>query len=239
MLPKRQSVITKQITLPLSKRSIVIKPFKTRQEKELMMMKETASHEEILDSLVNLAEYCTVSGVTKVDQLEYIDFMYLFLESIKLSKSTRNIVEYQCKNKVDDEECDGNTNISIDLSNYKVVIPEGYTNQVKYPDMVITMKSPTIEKVKQFGSVKELDVIDGVAHCIESIATEEEIYDDFTFEEIKNFVLDMSPDEAKRLSEYFKNLPTICIEVPFKCSKCGVERTLKYDNVIDFFVSRS
>ena len=237
MLPVRENIITKSVILPLSGDKVIIKPFKGRQEKELMLLKETGNPEEIIDTLKTLIAYCVVSGVKNIGRLAHIDFLFLFIESVKLSKTTKQPIVLTCKKKDDSgKECGNEYKIMTSLDNYEVVIPDGYTDKVDMGDVVFTMKPITLDSIT---FIDKEDIIASIARCVHYVSQGETIYDEFEDSEMLDYILDLSPDELKMLYDYFENLPYIKLAIPFKCPECGYKDTIVYNDILSFFALRS
>ncbi|MDV7396598.1 hypothetical protein RZS08_34700, partial [Arthrospira platensis SPKY1] len=77
-LPKL-SVPTKEITIPSSGKTIKIRPFLVREEKLLLMAKESGSLSDISYAMMGVIQSCVGKGVN-INHLEYFDLEYILLQ---------------------------------------------------------------------------------------------------------------------------------------------------------------
>ena len=73
--------------------------------------------------------------------------------------------------------------------------------------------------------------------CVERIVNGEKIYTskDFSKEELKAFIEDLTQEQYKKLEEYIENFPEFYIQANGVCNKCGFDHQVRYTDFTRFF----
>jgi len=251
-LPKL-STPTHTLTIPSTKEKVKYRPFLVKEEKVMMLVKESKNAEEILNATKEVINACTF-GVVNPDKLAIFDIEYIFLQL--RSKSVGEMIELnmKCLNKVDlpksddhpagvdaeQRECGGTVPFSIDLSKIEVVVPEGHNKSIILDgDIGITFKYPSIdimysiEKIDSYGGD-----IDLIVDLVDNIFEGDNVYDakDTSREELIEFVESITSKQFITIREqFFDKIPTLEHTVKYTCPVCGVDSEYTFRGITDFF----
>ena len=220
--------------LPCSQKRVTYRPFVVREEKNLMIAKETSSFENLMTTVQEVINSCT-TGIPEDDckTLPFCDLEYLFLKIRE--KSLGEVVECYLTCPETQERVVSSVNLqNVKITNKKI------NEKVKLDsNITIVMKQPTLDtylKLNKFEFKEEEEgVLELLALCISEIHSKEEIYytKDLPHEEVQEFIESLTAKQFKGLVSFLKEIPTIEYAIPYK-TKDGVERTLTIRGFSDF-----
>lgn len=251
-LPRVETtILTKQVKLPISGKTIKVRAFLAKEEKLLLMVKDSKSASEIAEIICQVMDACCFGEIDS-RKLASADLETLFLAIRCLSKGETSDVTYICRNNVPDEndpkkmvKCNTPVQIEIKLDDVKVKIAENHNSVVKiegtpfsvhfrYPTMKDSMMVMDVPEDK----LKESDVFDSIMSLVTSISNDETgvIYEDFTKEELTEFFDQLPFGFLGDITQtFFGTIPTLEKEVEFKCPSCGHTEQIKIKGLINFF----
>jgi hypothetical protein len=64
-----------------------------------------------------------------------------------------------------------------------------------------------------------------IAQCIEYIYDKENVYNEFTREEITDWVGNLNQGQFKQIASFFEEMPKLSYELKWKCDACGESET--------------
>ena len=104
--------------LPSNGQTVEFRPFLVGEQKMLLIAQESEDKNDIIREMMRLIDTCTDN--VDVKKLPSIDIEFMFLQlRIKSIGETSDITV-----KCDDDNCEGDTNITIELESAKVIEPE-------------------------------------------------------------------------------------------------------------------
>jgi len=214
------------ITIPSTQQQVNIRPFTVQEEKILLMARSSENSDDIVNSLKQIIKNCVVEKID-VDKLSTFDVEYLF---IKLrAKSVGEVVdlEYSIPNS-DPQEI-----IKFKINLDEVEIKNNINHKKKFTlheDIGVSMRYPTINEIRSIDNMGTSDqsVLDVLIKCIDQIYDDDRVYDDFTNEELINFVNSLPLESMKNIRDFFETMPVVEHSITLK-SKEGkdVEVTLR------------
>ncbi len=207
-LPKIAKV-THEAIVPSTGKKIKFRPFLVREEKVLILARESNDQVEMVRAIKDVIEACVITKGFSLENLATFDIEYLFL-SIR-GKSIGEDVEViiTCPD-------DGVTQVTetIFLDEVKVVFDDEHTTNVKIDDTYsLQMKYPSIETV--MGADKEdvsiVESLDLIASCINMIFSEDESWSsaESTREELIEWVEDLEPKQFEGIEKFFTTMPKL------------------------------
>lgn len=224
MLPKIENPLY-EATLPISNQKVMFRPFLVKEQKILLLAKQSEDAEFALNNIKQIIKNCCVSDID-VNKLTQIDIEYFFLQL--RARSIGEIVEtkYRCNNKIDENVCGNLMPVSINL--LEVSIDKKENNDIiQLTDSVgFKMKYPDIAELSKLDD----QITDAVTLTLEVIYNSlDYIFDEQNFyyknetpkSEVLEFLESMSIDQYKKVEEFFSNLPVLKETLTVKCSKCG------------------
>lgn len=248
-LPNIQAAyLTKTIHLPISNKKVKIRPFLAKEEKLMLMMKESQSQSELSDIICQIMDAITLGSID-TKSLPAPDAEVLFLAARCLSKGETSEVTYICRAKVPDENskegamksCNTPVPMIIQLDDVKLVTPEGHSKSVKIEGtpFAINFRYPTISDSYRTDSEEgEDDAFKSIVSLIDSVSNTETgvIYEEFTKEELSEF-LDNLPFGflGEAASQFLSTIPALSKKINFVCPSCGHKEDITVRGLTNFF----
>lgn len=216
-------------TLPLSGKTVRIRPMTIRDEKILLMVGNTQT--DRLDHLKQVLSNCVVDQID-LDELAFLDFQYLFITVRATSVDSMVPLMYRYKDK--------EYPVDINLSDPKFKnIEEFKKNSVIMIDekIGIKFKTPTFSDVYNMPLEDvSFDATAMIVKSIDSIFFGEDVYDrsNITEEEMSELFDSLPAKILKRVNEVFSGLPYMYFEGELKLEDGGLVR-VEVTDFADFF----
>lgn len=207
-LPKIAKV-THEAIVPSTGKKIKFRPFLVREEKVLILARESNNQAEMVRAIKDVIEACVITKGFSMENLATFDIEYLFL-SIR-GKSIGEDVEVivTCPD-------DGVTKVTetIFLDEVKVVFDDEHSPNVKIDDTYsLQMKYPSIETVMSADQedVSIVESLDLIASCISMIFSQDESWSsaESTREELVEWVEDLEPKQFEGIEKFFTTMPKL------------------------------
>lgn len=210
-----------RITIPSTKRTASFRPFLVKEEKILLMAKESENLADIFHAIKQIVNNCSVEDKFDIDKLTVFDLEYIFLKIRAFSVD--NLVKASYRDTEDNKLYE----FEINLNEIEVKFPDSKKNAniIKISDKAgIIMRYPpaTLYDDKEFLNIEKDYMFELIIKCIEKIYFEEEVYEakDYNKEELIEFLEDLSVKVFEEIQEFLVNTPKI-------------EHVLKYKNALD------
>lgn len=231
-LPKIQTP-TFSITQPSTQKDIIIRPFLVKEEKILLIAKESKEDKDVYGAVKQVCQNCVLTEGFDINTVPIYDLEYIFIKLRALS--VNNIVKFVVEDSDDGLEY----NLEANLDEVEVIMPENFTNKIMITDDVgVMLKAPTAKLADKLKTVDNIsDVIyETIKECIDMVFDEEETYEWAGESNTdKEIFLDSLPIEAyDRLGTYFENSPKIEYVVNYENS-LGKQKRVVFRNITDFF----
>jgi hypothetical protein len=237
-LPKIKHTLY-ELVLPSSGEKYFYRQFTSREEKILLTAKEDNDVNQAILAMKQVVNNC-VEGID-VDKLAMFDLEYIII--LLRSKSVDNRVEFA----VTDPDTKETVELELDLSEVKIVTNEKHSKEVKINDeLTLFMRYPSItEFVMLFrDGAKDDDTISAqttyeiMRNCMDTVVTGDgEVYkfNDFSEEEIEDFLNDLTAEHRKKISDFFETMPKLRHEVKYT-NKDGQEKAIAVEGIRSFFI---
>lgn len=220
--------------LPFSEKRVTYRPFLVREEKNLMIARETSSFEDLMITIRDVINSC-VDGLPNNDSanLPFCDLEYIFLKIRE--KSLGETVECVISCPVTKES----VNTALDLTKVEISNKK-FTTKIKLDDSItVTMTQPTMNTYLALNkfeiSEEEESVIKLLALCVKEIKSNDEVYQtkDLPQEEVVQFIESLTAKQFALLLNFLKAIPTIQKTVDYT-TKDGVKRSIVLKGFSDF-----
>lgn len=235
-LPEIKHPIFK-LKVPSTKKEIRYRPYTVKEEKLLLTSKMSDNIDEIVESLKQVISNCVLDEIN-VDKLAMFDIEYIFinLRKVSVSEKVELFVEHDGR-KIPFE---------VDLNTVHVKFPKEHSNIVSINDDIsIKMKYPNMKQILGLENIATTDettlvkvddyIFDMFIDCIESVMDSDKVYNDFTKEELTDFVLNLPSNNNVKIAEFFNSMPLLEHKVDVKLPDGkSTEVTLK--GLKDFFI---
>lgn len=230
---------TYTLELPLSKKTVLYRPFLVKEQRNLMMALEADDKDTVERNVKQVLTNCTLSTDIDIDELPVTDIEYYFINL--RARSVGEIVEnkYVCTNTVGDSQCNNKMEVKLNLLEVTVDMPE-QPDVIKLTEtMAIKLKYPrfsVISKLAKKESAVEV-AFDIMIDSIEYIFDGQQYYYavDSTKEELSEFIESLNQEQFGKLETFFENLPKIRHHIDMKCSKCGFDHSMDIEGLENFF----
>jgi hypothetical protein len=220
-----------ELILPSTKKKVKYRPFLVKEYKILLTALE-ADSEEIARIVIDLVDSCTFKKL-KMDKLAHFDIEYLFLQI--RAKSVGEIA-----NLVINCDCGAKLNYDLDLTKIVIENNDKASNKIIVSNNLgITLRYPKFDElVNLYDNLKTENIFDKIASCVESVYTDEEVFnrDSFTEQELKDFLSNFTKVQFSKLEEFFEYMPKVVQHIEKTCDSCGKEHRMKLEGLENFFV---
>jgi len=217
--------------LPSDGRKVSFRPFLVKEQKQLLMAVGGGFEDQIV-AVNHIIDACTFNKLT-ARNLPAFDVEHLFLQIRARSIGENVEVLTTCAN------CNEKTKNIVDVSKLEVKRPLNHSNTIELGnDVVIKMDYPRLEDLEIDAEVPNVDrIIQLIASCIQSIWQGEEMFaaEDYTLDELVEFVENLSPGNLEKIEEFFKSMPVIHHEFIWDCQKCQQHNHVVMEGLQNFF----
>jgi len=229
---------TYELELPSTKQKIKFRPFLVKEEKLLVLALETEDSTQITTAITEVIRGCILTKNVKVEELPTFDIEFLFLNIRGKSVGEEVEVNIICP---DDGETEVPVKISLD--EIEVQFSDEHSTMIKIDDnLMMEMKYPSLDQfVKNnfdFNSDSTMDQsFDIIGNCIDKIYNEEEVWavEDFSKEEVVEFLEQMNSSQFKEIEKFFNTMPKLSHQVKIKNPKTKKTSTVVLEGLSSFF----
>ena len=228
-LPKLETP-SYELILPSTGEKIKYRPFLVKEYKVLLTGLES-DNEEIHRIISELVDVCTYNKL-KILELSNFDIEYIFLNMRAKSIGEIANLTLQCNS------CENKINFELDITNAIVKKDASHSKKINITDKIILeMRYPRFDEMMEiYQNFKSESIVDMLCNCISAVYTEEEVYDEYTKEELVEFVNSFSKDQFSKLEQFFLTMPKVVQHIEQKCDACGAENELNLEGLQNFFV---
>ena len=96
------------------------------------------------------------------------------------------------------------------------------------------MKYPTVKDLINFGEKSTVKMTFDIIHLYFNIFDEENVYEDFTKKELRDFFDQLSTDNFTKIEEFFDSMPKLSHTVKVKNPNTGVESDIVLEGLQSF-----
>ena len=242
-LPKL-NIVKHNLILPSTGKKYTFRPFLVKEEKILMMARESGEATDMIHALRDIITSCVEEDI-KVNTLPMFDIEYIFLQLRSRSIGEKTPITYSLENDICEKLKGANSSYLVEINLDEVQVEKnkdhkdiiGLTKDIK-----IKMKYPQIEASAENIGLEGEKLIDKtfemIGGCMEYIMEGEEMHQtsDYSQKEIDDFLNSLSSPQFREIQKFFDTMPKLRKEVTAKCSECGKENKRVLEGLGDFFV---
>ena len=231
-LPKI-AVPTFETTQPSTKRPIKFRPFLVKEEKALLIAKESGERKDMLNAIKNVIAACVQDEDFDVNTIPLFDMEYLFIQIRARS------VDSKIKFKVDDST-DGKTyDLELDLEDVGVVFPEEVEDKVMVTDTIgfkLKYPTPEIEDRLENKTTDTEIVFTTLDCCIDIVFDDNNVYkwSEYSQKDKQEFIDSLPIESYNQAQKFFEQMPSLEHTVKYTNSE-GVEKRVIFRSLEDFF----
>lgn len=246
-----------KITLPCTKQVLKFRPFKAKEQIDMLLIKETEDVDLIFDTVRQSLSRCVTNGVD-IGKIPLADFEYFMLKIREKSVGEEETIRFNCNysngtktiekkdedGNVTTEEvpdtCDGKTDVKVSFDDARLTgpVPDSI---IKLTDTVaVQLRGLSFDVAKYFNNANDNmneTLIEMVSTIIEKIWFGENEYnaEDYSKEDLIKWVENLTTEQFSKITDYIIKYPKLVLDVKFKCKKCGREHLYRIQNLSNFF----
>ncbi len=243
MLPKIDVPIyeTKLIS---SGQTIRYRPFLVKEQKLFLMAAESDDVNDTINAIKQVIQNCVLDDID-VENMATFDIEHLFIQLRARSVGEVVQLNYNCNNKIKDEEsekiCGGKVQFDLNVLEIQPTKNSEHSNKIAINSkMGIVMKYPTFKTVNKLdvNSNDMEQILEVIIGCIDYIYDDEKLYyaKDSSKQELIEFIENLTQTELEKIQKFFDTLPKFKKDLHFKCGKCGYEEDILVEGIQNFFV---
>lgn len=219
-------------TIPSTGQEISYRPFLVKEEKILLMAMEGGDGAEMTQATKQILSSCITEDID-IEKLATFDIEYLFLQL--RSKSVGEVIELRVGHTGEGVECDHKTDVEINIDD---IVVEGIKVDKKI------MVTDTIGIIAHYPTMQDVDGLDTsdvntpfklIVSCIDMVFDGDNVYEDFTADEMRDWLDGLNQEQFKKISDFFAEMPKLSHTVSWKCPKCGALDTFTIEGLSSFF----
>lgn len=219
-----------QTVIPSTKETIAYRPFLVKEEKILLMAMEGGDEKEITNAVIKILGNCILSDVD-VNKLATFDVEFLFLKL--RGKSVGEVITLRVGHR--DSECTHQQEVSLNIDDIEV---QGEISDGKImltDDVGVKMKYPKLEQVNGMKLDNADDMFKMIVSCVDFIFDAENVYNEFTEQEIMDWLETLNQKQFKSISDFFEGMPKLSTTVEWTCKECGEKDSIIVEGLQSFF----
>ena len=225
-----------QTTLPSTGEQIFFRPFLVKEEKMLLMAQEGKDKSEITNAVIKILDAC-IKTPLEIRDLPIFDVEWLFLQL--RSKSVNEVIDLNLRHTV--EGCRHLNKIQLPIQDIEVKTNKDHSNILMISDetgLGMTLKYPSLSLTEKIDvdSQNNSDIFKLITICIKNIFDKQNVYNDYTKEELDKFIGDLPQDFLQKFMNFFRTMPRIGHKLEYKCEGCGKTVTHNLSGLMDFFL---
>jgi hypothetical protein len=245
LLPKVEHPVFEIYIKSLNKK-VKFRPFLVKEEKVLLIAKESKDSDEIRNAIKQIITNCAVESIdTDALPLFDIEMIFLMLRARSVGEAVK--LAFNCQNPVGTDAngdpifCNTDTDYVMDLSkvsyqespecNNTVMISDTVGIRLHYPSLAMNIKFDKDEEAYNF-------LLKMVIQNIEYIFDKESVYkpEDLKEEDLIEFLGSLTLENMSQIQKFFSTIPKVILEDKVTCKKCGFEHTMKTEDLLSFFI---
>jgi hypothetical protein len=235
MLPKIDYPLY-EINIPSLKKRERFRPFLVKEEKLLLMAKQSENDSDILLAIKQIITNCSVENKFDINKLTVFDLEYVFLKLRSFSIDNKIKVSYKDNedNKVYDFE--------INLDEVEVIIPEKLDNNIKITNesgIIMKYPSASLYDDQEFLNLQKDHLFELIVRCIDKIYNGEDVYEasEYKRENLREFLEQLDIKTFEKIQDFLIASPKMEHKIHYKNSN-GNDREIVLSSLNDFFTWR-
>ncbi len=235
MLPKIQHPVI-ELTIPSTGQKAKFRPMLVKEEKILLIAKETGDQTQIYRAVIQIVNNCVVENNIDVNKLSFFDLEYLFLKI--RANSITNIIKFKLKDDEDEREYP----FEFDLDKIELTTSEEHNKMIKVNDsMSLQMKYITVSHYENVVKLEEEGdrekIIDyNLINSLDKIFIGDNVHDISTASEkdVKSFIDSLPIEAYNAVDKFLSTVPFMTHTIKYKNAKNN-ERSITFTGFADFF----
>ena len=223
-----------ELTVPSTEKKITFRPFTVKEEKVLLIARESGDIEQIVLAVKQIVNNCCQD--VDVDKLSVFDLEYIMLQV--RAKSVNNEIKFTIQDPDTEEEVE----LKVDIDEIQITRDPDHVKKVELNDQYyMMMRYPTLEEVRQMQSADEgstEQMFATMVSCIDTLVDQstDEVFKmkDFSPEEVADFVDGFTSTVVEKIQQFYMTMPKLRHTIDYKDSK-GKKKQFVVEGMDSFF----
>lgn len=233
-LPKIDLPIFEAV-LPSTGEKIKYRPFTVKEEKIMLVAKESKDPQQIILSVKQVIGNCLLDK--NIDELSVFDIEYILL--MIRGKSVNNIVDFV----ITDPDTSEEVKLRLNVEDVTVLRSPDHSNKIKLNnDFTLIMKYPNYDlylaALKDFQSESDpLVYYDVMVSCLDQLVSQDTVFKftEFNQNEVNEFMENLSGDIIDSIQKFFETMPKLRHELSY-VNKNGDKKIYVIEGTESFFI---
>lgn len=225
---------TFEFTIPSNKKKVKIRPMLVKEEKILLMAKQSGARADIMAAIKQIVNNCIVTENAGLDKITIFDLEYLFIKLRSISIS--NVTNLSYKDNEDQKKYD----FEIDLDKLEIDMSKAPSNKISLSkDVILELNWPSADlyTTSEMYNVEDADMFGFMLDaCMSKVYQGDAAFDPKTStpEERKEFIENIPAKAAEQIRKFFSSVPTLHHELKYTNAN-GKEVSIVLESLEDFF----
>jgi len=221
-----------EMEVPSTGEKVKYRPFLVKEQKMLMIAQESNDPNMMANCICDLIESCC-EGVKEAEKMPTFDLEYMFLQLRAVSVGGDVELEMLCKD-------DGETKVPVvvKLDELKVTSLPNHKKEVMITDKIgMTFRYPSLVDVAKYTKegISNVDVTFGIIQdCLVNIYDENEVYDQHSQKELKEFIEQMTTEQFEEVQGFFDTMPKVRHTIEVTNPNTGVVNEVHLEGMQSF-----
>ena len=223
MLPKIQSAVFKT-KIPSLDREILMRPFLVKEEKILLMAKQSGEKDQIFLSIKQVIQNCIVDEDVNISNLPYYDIEYLFIQ-LRIN-SVGDFIEIE----IPDPDTGERKKATVNLNDVNVIRKDVSNKIILNETTALIMKHPSLDEIAKVSTNNDLEAFfDTLKYSIKSVFHEDQSYEfvSYSDSEKDEYIESLSLANVEQCKDFIASMPSVEVEAKWKDGKKDKSITLK------------
>lgn len=224
---------TFETTLPVSKSVVKYRPMLVKEEKILLIAKQSGDRADIFKAVSQIINNCAVSG-PKVDAMSLCDMEYLYTQI--RANSVGNVIKVSYIDNEDEKQYDFDLDLSkIGTSEIPSKNHFDITNDIK---LTLKYAPASLYLDPAFYNLDQAEAFDKVLNvCVDKIYQGDKVFNcsEVSADDLKAFIDNIPAKSFSEIREFLAKTPTLKHTFEYKNSK-GTDRKINLTSLEDFFL---
>jgi hypothetical protein len=229
MLPQIQTAVFKT-TIPSLNREILMRPFLVKEEKILLMAKQSGEKDQIFLAIKQVIQNCVVDDSLDISRLPYYDIEYLFIQ-LRIN-SVGEFIEIEITDPDTGERCPA----TVNLEDVNIISGDVVDRVIINDHTALIMKYPTLDEISRVTSDNDVQAFfDTLKYCIKSVFHEDQTYEFYSYSdpEKEEFVDSLTVKNIEECKDWIAAMPSVEVEAKWKEGK--KDKSMKLKGINNFF----
>jgi len=237
-LPKID-VATYTINLPVSKQTVKFRPYLVKEQKILIMAKESGEKNTLIDAIIQVLENCVTNDID-IKNLPITDVEYLFYTIRARSESEIVDLKYRCEALIGGTSCGNVMEHGLNLiTDLEIIDNEISPNIQINEDVGLKLRHQRFEIDNLQNKIPTPEeILESIAKNVEFVYDENSSYNakDIPIQKIIEWLGELPVEKFKQIEAFLENEPKIVKKLQITCNKCGAVHDILVEDIFDFFI---